>query len=109
MTALRDASELLYPAVYATIASLDIDRDGKDAGMAKLALRLARVIDDTPDGKQQASALWHLGAELHKVLESLGASPAARAAIGKGKNKPDSEKPKSQLDTMRENRAKRRA
>lgn len=77
---LRDASELIYPAVYATVMSLDIDRDGRDAGMAKLALRLARVIDETPDSKQ-ASALWHLGAELHKTLESLGASPAARAAM----------------------------
>jgi len=80
MAALRDASELLYPAVYATITSLDIDRDGKDGGMAKLALRLARVIDQAPDDKQ-ASALWHLGAELRACLESLGASPAARAAI----------------------------
>lgn len=79
--ALRDASELLYPAVYATVMSLDIDRDGKDGAMAKLALRLARVIDQAPDGKEQASALWHLGAELRACLESLGASPAARAAI----------------------------
>lgn len=78
---LRDASELLYPAVYATVMSLDIDRDGKDGAMAKLALRLARVIDQAADGKEQASALWHLGAELRATLESLGASPAARAAI----------------------------
>lgn len=91
MAVLREVSELLYPSVAATVASLDIDRDGKDAGMAKLALRIARVIDETPDAKQ-ASALWHLGAELHKVLESLGASPAARAAIKKPKTpdaKPD--------------------
>ena len=81
MPVLRDVSELLYPSVSATIASLDIDRDGKDAGMAKLALRLARVIDATPDGKEHVSAIWHLGAELRAVLESLGASPAARAAI----------------------------
>lgn len=80
MPVLREVSELLYPSVAATVASLDIDRDGKDAAMAKLALRLARVIDETPDAKQ-SSALWHLGAELHKVLESLGASPAARAAM----------------------------
>jgi hypothetical protein len=81
---LRDASELLYPCVSATIKSLGIDTadGGPDAGMAKLALRLARVIDQTPDSKQP-SVLWHLGAELHKVLESLGASPAARAAIKK--------------------------
>lgn len=81
MAMLRDASELLYPAVYATVTSLDIDRDGKDGAMAKLALRLARVIDQAADGDKQLSALWHLGAELRACLESLGASPAARAAI----------------------------
>lgn len=106
MPPLRDASELLYPHVYATVMSLDIDRDGKDAGMAKLALRMARVIDDTSDAKQ-ASALWHLGSELHKVLESLGASPAARAAMTKktpGSGKDDRV---SKLDQLREQRAKR--
>lgn len=82
---LRDVSEMLYPHVYATVMSLDIDRDGKDAGMAKLALRLAKVIDATPDGKEHVSALWHLGAELRAVLESLGASPAARAAMKSSK------------------------
>jgi len=100
MAALRDASELLYPAVYATVMSLDIDRDGKDGGMAKLALRYARVIDQTPDGKEHVSALWHLGAELRACLESLGASPAARAAITKGsKGKPDAQV--SKLDKLR--------
>lgn len=79
---LRDASELLYPAVYATVMSLDIDREGKDAAAAKLALRMARVIDETTDPKQ-SGVLWHLGAELLKVLEALGATPAARAAIKK--------------------------
>ena len=100
MAVLREVSELLYPSVAATVASLDIDRDGKDAAMAKLALRMARVIDETPDPKQ-ASALWHLGAELHKVLESLGASPAARAALkrGEGKDKPPARV--SKLDQLR--------
>lgn len=108
MAALRDASELLYPAVAASIASLGIDTadGGPDAGMAKLALRLARVIDQAPDGKEQASALWHLGAELRACLESLGASPAARAAITKGaKDKAPAQK--SKLDQLREARAKR--
>lgn len=94
MPVLRDVSELLYPSVYASVKSLDIDpADGsKDAGMAKLALRLARVIDATPDGKEHVSALWHLGAELRATLESLGASPAARAAI-KQPGKPGDAKP----------------
>lgn len=79
----RDVSERLYPSVSAAIASLGIDTadGGKDAGIAKLALRLARVIDQTPDGKEHVSALWHLGAELRACLESLGGSPAARAAM----------------------------
>lgn len=83
MTVLREVSELLYPSVAATVASLGIDTadGGKDAGLAKLALRLARVIDQTPDGKEHVSALWHLGAELRACLESLGGSPAARAAM----------------------------
>lgn len=101
MAALRDASELLYPSVAAAIASLDIEREGKDAGMAKLALRLARVIDQTPDGKEHVSAIWHLGAELRACLESLGASPAARAAMkrGDGKDKPPARM--SKLDQLR--------
>ena len=72
MAALRDVSELLYPAVYATVTSLGIDpKDGSDdAGMAKLALRYARVIDSTPDGREHVSALWHLGAELRARGES---------------------------------------
>lgn len=104
--ALRDASELLYPAVYATVMSLDIDHDGKDGGMAKAALRLARVIDETPDSKQ-ASVLWHLVPELAKILESLGGSPASRAALSRGTGKGTS--PPAQvnwLDQLRENRAK---
>jgi hypothetical protein len=83
---LRDASELLYPAVCATLASLGIDtRDGtQDAAAAKLAQQYARTIDDAPDGKAYASAIRWIGPELLKVLESLGATPAARAAISKG-------------------------
>jgi hypothetical protein len=98
---LRDASELLYPAVFATIKSLGIDPadGGKDAGMAKLALRMARAIDETSDAKQ-SSVLWHLGAELHKVLESLGASPAARGELKASGEKPK-DAPVSQIDKLR--------
>ena len=89
MTALRDASELLWPAVAETLASLDLKPE--DAAAAKLARRYARLIDQTPDPKQ-ASVMWHLGAELHRVLESLGATPQARAALTKG-TKPAENKP----------------
>lgn len=80
---LRDASELLYPAAYATVMSLDIDRDGKDGAAAKLALQYARTIDEAPPGKAYAAAIRWLGPELLKVLAELGATPAARAAMKK--------------------------
>lgn len=82
--ALRDASELLYPAAYATVMSLDIDRDGKDGAAAKLALQYARTIDEAPPGKAYAAAIRWLGPELLKVLAELGATPAARAAMKTG-------------------------
>ncbi len=78
--ALRDASELLYPAVCETIAVLGLDKDGKDAAAAKLAKQYARVIDRASDAKQASILRW-LGPELQKILESLGATPAARAAM----------------------------
>jgi len=83
MAQLRDASELLYPAVCATLASLGIDtaEGGKDAAAAKLAQQYARQIDAAPPGDKYAWALRWLGPELHKSLESLGATPAARAAM----------------------------
>jgi hypothetical protein len=104
-TMLRDASELLYPAVYATVMTLDIDREGKDAAMAKAALRIARVIDETPDVKQLA-AYRDLMPELRGILESLGASPAARAAISRSA-KGSAPAQESQLDRLRAARAKR--
>lgn len=86
MTQLRDASELLFPAVCATLASLGIDtRDGgKDAAAAKLAQAYARQVDNALPGKDYAWALRWLGPELHRVLESLGATPGARAAMTRG-------------------------
>lgn len=79
---LRDTDQLLYPAVCETVAVLDTDPDGADAAAVKLAKQYARAIDEASDAKQ-ASVLRWLGPELLKVLESLGATPAARAAIKK--------------------------
>jgi hypothetical protein len=84
MAILRDASELVYPAAYATVTSLDIDRDGKDALAAKAVLRIARIIDETSDAKQANVYRW-LMPELTRLLEQLGATPAARAAMKKTK------------------------
>jgi hypothetical protein len=80
---LRDASELLWPAVAETIASLDLQPE--DAAAKKLAQRYAQIIDDLPDhaprGTQdQAWAMRWLGPLLLDVLVQLGATPAARKA-----------------------------
>lgn len=82
---LRDASELLYPAVCEAVAVLDLDPNGKDAAAVKLAKQYARTIDEAPPGKIYAGAIRWLGPELLKVLAELGATPAARAAMKKPK------------------------
>jgi len=94
VTALRDASELLYPAVRATIASLGIDTasGGPDAAAAKLALHYARLIDQASEAKWANITRW-LGPELLKTLEALGATPAARAGMTKTTSKPADAKP----------------
>jgi hypothetical protein len=79
---LRDADQLLYPSVCETVAVLDLDPNGADAAAVKLAKQYARAIDEASDAKQAGVLRW-LGPELLKVLESLGATPAARAAIKK--------------------------
>jgi hypothetical protein len=84
MPVLREVSELLWPAVSETIAVLKLDPDGQDAAAAKLALQYARTIDEAPPGKEYFARLRWLGPELHKILESLGATPAARAAMKTG-------------------------
>ncbi len=100
----RDASELLYPAVCESVAVLDLDPDGKDAAAVKLAKHYARLIDEASDAKQANIARW-LGPELLKVLESLGATPAARSAL-KPRGSKTSERA-SKLDQLREARARR--
>ena len=96
----RDVDQMLWPAVCETIAVLKLDPDGADAAAAKLAQQYARTIDAAAPGKDYAYAVRWLGPELLKVLESLGATPAARAAItGKKPVKPDA-KP-SGLATLR--------
>src|ERR1700761_5771810 len=88
---LRDTDRLMYPAVCETIAVLKLDPAGQASAAAKLAKLYAIAIDEASDAKQ-ASVLRWLGPELLKVLESLGATPAARAAIKKP-TKPADDKP----------------
>jgi hypothetical protein len=84
MPALRDASELLWPAVQETIASLGLL--GSDAAAVKLAQRYAQVIDQAAD---QAWAMRWLAPLLLDALTELGATPAARARLTKGAKAPD--------------------
>jgi hypothetical protein len=79
---LRNTDRLMFPAVVEAVAVLDLDPNGKDAAAVKLAKLYAIAIDEASDAKQ-ANVLRWLGPELQKVLESLGATPAARAAMKK--------------------------
>lgn len=90
MPALREADKLLWPAVQETLAALG--QLSEDSAARKLAQRYAQAIDATSDAKQ-ASVLRWLGPELLRVLESLGATPAARAAMTKGSKKPGDDNP----------------
>jgi len=78
MAALRDASELLWPAVAETLSQLDLGSE--HAAAKKLAQRYAQVIDESKD---QTYALRWIGPELLKALDALGATPAAKAQIDK--------------------------
>lgn len=87
---LVDASELITPAVATTLDALDLKPE--DAAAAKLARYYALQIDQaTVSGEPKISA-WaarNIGPLLLQALESLGATPAARAAIKKPSGKPD--------------------
>jgi hypothetical protein len=109
MTALRDASELLWPAVAETLASLDLGSE--HAAAAKLAKRYAQVIDEMPEHAprgqpNQAWGLRWIGPLLLDCLTELGATPAATARLKGGKQAEPAAK--SQLDKLREARASRR-
>lgn len=72
---LRDADELLGPAVEQALAALDLG--ARYAAAAQLARRYAAAIDEAAS---PAAALVRLGPLLVKVLAELGATPAARKA-----------------------------
>jgi hypothetical protein len=100
MPALRDASELLWPALAETLSQLDLGSE--HAAAKKLAQRYAQVIDDTAD---QAYAMRWIGPLLLDVLTELGATPAAVARLTKGA-KPADASP-SQLEKLRAARSGR--
>ena len=76
---LRDAGELLGPAVETSLAALNLGE--RYAAAAQLARRYAAVIDGA---SSPAAALRAVGPLLAKALAELGATPASRkAAPGK--------------------------
>lgn len=88
---LRDADELLAPAVEGTLANLELKPENQAA--AQLARQYARVIDQARD---PAYALRWIGPLLQDVLVSLQATPASR-----GKAEPPRPRGPSPLDELR--------
>jgi hypothetical protein len=85
---LRDVSDLLWPAVQESLAS--VDTRPEDAAARKLAQRYAQVIDSMPDQAargqpDQAWAMRWIGPLLLDALRELRATPAARAQAATGK------------------------
>lgn len=82
---LRDAGELIAPAVAETIAALDLKPE--DTAAVKLAHLYAAQIDAATgddDPKIGAWAMRWIAPLLLDTLETLGATPAARARLAKG-------------------------
>ncbi len=96
----RDADELLVPAVHETIEALQLGPEYEAA--AAVALRYAQAIDEAKD---PAWALRWLGPELLRSLEELGGTPRARAKM-KPAVKPGPERP-NRLAELRAVHAKR--
>jgi hypothetical protein len=92
----------VYTALGATLKELDLGPEDK-AGEA-LARRLATAIDQETSGRTVAE----LGRAMLAVLESLGATPAARKALMKGVQQPN-ERPDdtSGVDELRKRRDSR--
>lgn len=81
---LRDASDLLQHEVAATVAALELT--DADRGAVRLAIEYAQTIDLSCS---DPAMLEVLGPKLLAVLESLGATPAARARMTKGTTRGD--------------------
>lgn len=102
MAALRDASELLWPALAETLTQLNLTEE--HAAAMKLAKLYARVIDTSDQHcagcvdhgcKRSSTASWAarwIGPLLLDALTELGATPAAVARLKKG-GKPADGKP----------------
>lgn len=102
MTAGADVNPLdMLGSVRAAVGVLDVS--GEDEAAVALALRLAVAIDNEGSGRTVAE----LAGRLLAVLESLGATPAARKALAKGVPADGAAK-QSALDELRKRREQRR-
>src|SRR5262245_61273110 len=79
--ALRVVSELVIAAVEETIEALTLQPEDKAA--VQLARKYATAIDEA-DPEDRAEVLEKLGPKMLTALESLGATPAARAKLKGG-------------------------
>ncbi len=94
----RDPSQYLEPAVIETINALG-DLAAEDAALVKLCKHYARTIDSAPAGRKEYVTRW-IGPELHRALESLNASPAARARLRPGAGAPAPDNPLAKLRSV---------
>jgi hypothetical protein len=97
MAALRDTSELMWPAVAETLATLELGSE--HAAAARLAKRYAQVIDEARD---QGWAMRWIGPLLLDSLTALGATPQAKAALAKGVRTGNA--PEDPLEALRRSR-----
>lgn len=102
MGILKDADDLVYPAVVQTLAALELT--DKDAAAARCAERIAANIDEHTD---QVYCMRWLMPELLKYLDALGATPDARARITRQPQKPGDEKPDAAVTWLDKQRAAR--
>lgn len=89
-------------ALRSTLGVLDLGEE--DRAACALAWRLAEAIDT----EGSARALSDLAGKLLQVLESLGATPAARKALLKGVEQGAGARQRSALDELRERRDRRK-
>lgn len=76
---LRDAADLLAPAVEETLSALTLSDE--DRAAVRLVRHYAAAIDNAEDS---LTALESFGPKLLSALAALGATPAARARLKAG-------------------------
>jgi hypothetical protein len=113
--AVRDARELLGPAVEQALSALRDTLTEADSGVAQMARQYAAVIDssnghclscDDADCNRAAGSSWAMrwiAPLLLDALTEMGATPAARARLKGGK---PANAPESQLDRLRKAKAR---